>query len=141
MTKVKFYNHIGTFDVNGGSWFVSNTTTGTTCFICHFVKGSSTDSCYIEYKSFYTNVMGNATILKTFLNDTVVEDCLNGFYSDVYTIKFYDDKHDILPAIELYNQLINGLPVPLVQSENIVDTASLSHCLCASPSPQYTCQG
>ena len=50
--------------------------------------------------------MGNTTILKTFLNDTVVKDCLNGSYlgsySDVYTIKFYDDKYDISPAIELY---------------------------------------
>ena len=89
--------------------------------------------------------MGNTTILKTSFNDTVVTGCLNGFYSDVYTIMFYDDRHDISPAIELYYQLINGLPlVQTIMNECNNNNTSPLHLPSASFSPNYsdcTCEG
>ena len=72
--------------------------------------------------------MGNTTILRKYLNDTVVTDCLNGFYTDIYTIRFYDDKHDISPAIELNYQVLVGLASPALYSSSYSFSYSLSEC-------------
>lgn len=89
--------------------------------------------------------MGNTTISKISLNGTVVTDCLNGFYTDVYTIKFYDDRHDTSPAIELNYQLVVGLASPLHSSlyspsECNVSMSFISIFQSLTPS-QCTCDG
>lgn len=133
----------GTFEVIHGDWSVINTTTGTVCFTCYFAIGATTDNCYIEYSSLYTGLVGNATILKRPMNESVATKCLNGFYTDIYTIGFYDDKHDNSVAYELHYQLMTGLffdnHIPVTSC--ISSELSLSSHFSPSPSPYNTCNG
>ena len=128
----------GSFSVLVGSVSVNDSNRGVVCFTCHLVEGAPTNGCFIEYISLYTEMTGNISI-RRLLNDTRVTECKEGFYTDVYTVKFYDDKFDELVAYELNHQLITGLnfttssPLP---SCTMVDDKILS------PSPsQCTCNG
>ena len=129
----------GTFDVIDGNYSVTDITTGTVCFMCYFIKGSTTNTCYIEYSSLYTGVIGNTTINRISLMDNSATSCLNGFYTDIYTVRFYDDKHDESPAIELVHQMITGLSfvdnIPTTSCSYVITESYLLYSSSLAPSP------
>lgn len=102
---------IGSFQVQNASISVINESEGFVCFSCYFVEGALTNSCYVEYTSLYTETIGNMTAIKKPLNQTVATKCDKGLYTDIYTVRFHDDKYDESAAIELKYQLVTGLPL------------------------------
>lgn len=99
-------------------------------------------SCFIEYTALYTGLTGNVSITsRSSLNN--VTECKEGFYTDVYSVKFYDNELDERVAFELNQVLIIGLSVNLsplptsciraVQTD-VSNMSSLSPTLC-------TCDG
>ena len=123
----------GTFDVINGNYSVTNITSGTVCFTCQFIEGVGANTCYIEYSSLNTGLIDNITINRT--NSIAATSCIKGFYTDIYSIRFYDDKHDKSPAIELNHQLITGLSI-----DNTLTTscATESDIMFLTPSPTLT---
>ena len=57
----------------------------------------------IEYSS---HTLGNITLNRT-IELIVLLPVVS--YTNIYSVRFYDDKHDESPAIELHHQLITGL--------------------------------
>uniref|UniRef100_A0A1X7UH69 Ig-like domain-containing protein n=1 Tax=Amphimedon queenslandica TaxID=400682 RepID=A0A1X7UH69_AMPQE len=125
-----------TFDIINGNYSVTNITSGTVCFTCQFIEGVGTNTCYIEYSSLYTGLIGNITINRT---DSIATSCIKGFYTDIYSIRFYDDKHDESPAIELDHQLITGLYIDNTLTTSCVtegkSTLAESDTMYLTPSP------
>ena len=108
---------LATFDVQNGSLEVIDSTIGEVRFICHFVIGSQSQGCYIEYKCLKMDFNGNITIVRK-LTETNATKCVNGIYTCDYNVTFYDvDYNNTIYeddyAVKLTNQSVTGLsPIP-----------------------------
>ena len=100
---------LATFDVQNGSLEVIDSTTGEVCFTCHFVNGSQSQGCYIEYKCLKTDFNGNVTINRTSVDTTTSSKCVTGVHRSVYNVTFYDLDYNEESAFQLTHQHVNGL--------------------------------
>ena len=138
---------LATFDVQNGSLEVKNSTAGEVCFTCHFVTGSQSQGCYVEYKCLRTDFNGNISINRTSIDTS--SKCVTGVYRSVYNVTFYDMDYNNVPytteyAVKLTNQLITGLsPIPTLTTTSsvlVINTSSLiTNVISSSPSPTTLC--
>ena len=106
---------LATFDVQNGSIEVIDSSIGEVCFTCHFVTGSQSQGCYVEYNSFITDYYsGNITIVRTPVDASTASKRVSGIYTSIYNVTFYDMDYNNVPytteyAVKLTNQLVSGL--------------------------------
>ena len=103
---------LATFDVQNGGLEVMDSTVGEVCFTCHFVTGSQSQGCYIEYKCFRKYFNGNVTINRTSVDDSTASKCVTGIYTSNYNVTFYDMGYNDESAFELTHQHVDGLSPP-----------------------------
>ena len=140
---------LATFDVQDGTLEVINSTTGEVCFTCHFVNGSQSQGCYIEFRCLKTYFNGNVTINRTSVYNSTASKCVTGIYTSNYNVTFYDMDYNNVPytteyAVKLTNQLITGLPpIPTLTTTSsvpVINTLSLiTSVISSSPSPTTLC--
>ena len=112
-----------------------NPTTGKVCFSCHFVTGSQSQGCYIEYKCLRTDFNGNVTINRTSVDFSTVSKCVTGIYTSNYNVTFYDMDYNNVPytteyAVKLTNQLVTGLSsIPTSSTMSSVSFPSSTRCM------------
>ena len=127
---------LATFDVQNGSLEVIDLTVGEVCFTCHFVTGSQSQGCYVEYKCLKTDFNGNVTINKTSVDASTASKCVTGIYHSMYNVTFYDVDYNEESAYQLTHQHINGLSPPSssmvfsMTTTNIVISPSTTTTLC-----------
>ena len=112
---------LATFDVQNGSLEVIDLSVGEVCFTCHFVTGSQSQGCYIEYKCLKTSFNGNVTINRISVDTSTASKCVTGIYTSNYNVTFYDMDENNVPytteyAVKLTNQSVSGLSTPLTTS-------------------------
>ena len=100
---------LATFDVQNGSLEVTKSTTGEVCFTCHFVNGSRSQGCYIEYKCLKTDFNGNVTINRIPVDTNTGSKCVTGIYTSNYNVTFYDMDYNNESAFQLTYQHVDGL--------------------------------
>ena len=136
---------LATFDVQNGSLEVIDSTVGEVCFTCHFVTGSQSQGCYVEYNSLIIDYYsGNITIVRTPVDTSTASKCVTGIYTSNYTVTFFDldDNNNIFIeeyAVKISHQHVDGLSsptlsIPTSTSSNITITTL------SSPSPTLCLQ-
>ena len=140
---------LATFDVQNGSLDVANSTIGEVCYICHFVTGSQSLGCYVEYKCLKTDFIGNVTINRTSVDTSTVSKCVTGIYTSNYNVTFYDINYNNVPytteyAVKLINQSVTGLsPIPTLTTTSniavIITMSLITNVISSSPSPTTVC--
>ena len=127
---------LATFDVQNGSLEVIDLTVGEVCFTCHFVTGSQSQGCYVEYKCIEADFNGNVTINRTSVDDSTASKCMTGIYTSNYNVTFYDmDENNTYYrqdyATRLTDQSVSGLSF----STTISSVSSSTNVILSSPSP------
>ena len=142
---------LATFDVLNGSLEVIDSTVGDVCFTCHFVTGSQSQGCYIEFKCLKHEVNGNITINRTSVDVSTASKCVTGIYTSNYNVTFYDMDYNNVPytteyAVKLTNQSVTGLSPPLTPTltttssvEVIITLSSITNVVSSSSSPTTLC--
>ena len=132
---------LATFDVQNGSLEVTNSTIGEVCFTCHFVNGSQSQGCYIEFRYLKIYFNGNVTINKTSVDTSTASKCVTGIYTSNYNVTFYDMDYNNVPytteyAVKLTNQLVTGLsPIPTLTTASSVSFDTSVDVTSSSPPP------
>ena len=125
---------LGTFDVQNGSLEVIDSTIGEVCFTCHFVTGSQSQGCYVEYKCLKTDFNGNITINSTSLGNSIAYECTTGVHRSMYNVTFYDMDYNRESAFQLTHQHVAGLSPT---SSTMVFSMTTTN-IVISPSPTTT---
>ena len=107
-----------------GDVVVQDSTTGRVCFTCIFVEGSQSLGCSIEYLCTRTEYNGQLNINRTLGSMK----CIDGIYTSVYNISFYDIQHDGVinyqSVYQLIQHSIDGLSPPIMSSPVKVSSSS-----------------
>ena len=125
---------LATFDVQNGSLEVIDSPIGEVCFTCHFVTGSQSQGCFVEYKCLRTDFNGNVTINKTLVDTSTSSKCVTGIHRSVYNVTFYDLDYNNESAFQLTHQHVNGLSPT---SSSMVFSMTSTNII-ISPSPTTT---